>query len=100
ENAVTFGFLEQIPARSAIRQRLTQLWNYERYGVPFKQGNRYFITRNNGLQNQAVLYTMESLDAPMRELLDPNKLSTDGTIALTSYAVTEDGNFLAYGLAR
>src|SRR6266545_3463205 len=99
QNKVTFEYLGQINAREPIKRRLTQLWNYERYGIPFKEGNRYFITKNNRLQNQAVLYTMESLDAPMRELLDPNKLSTDGTIALTSYAISEDGNFMAYGLA-
>ena len=99
QNKVTFAYLGQIAAREPIKRRLTQIWNYERYGIPFKEGNRYFITKNNGLQNQAVLYTMESLDAPMRELLDPNKLSTDGTIALTSYAISEDGNFMAYGLA-
>ncbi|MSU61574.1 MAG: S9 family peptidase [Pedosphaera sp.] len=99
QNKVTFGYLEQIASRGVIKERLTQLWNYERYGIPFKQGGRYFITKNNGLQNQAVLYTMDSLNAPMRELLDPNKLSTDGTVALTSYEVSEDGNLLAYGIS-
>jgi len=74
ENAVTFGYLRRIPEREAIRARLTKLWNYERYGVPFKQGGRYFISKNDGLQNQSVLYTMDSLLDTPRVLLDPNKL--------------------------
>src|SRR5258707_1247386 len=58
QNAVTFGFLESIPQRNAIKARLTELWNYERFSVPFKEGGRYFLSRNNGLQSQSVLYTM------------------------------------------
>src|SRR5713226_3091143 len=78
ENAVTFGYLRRIPELGAIRARLTKLWNYERYGVPVKQGGRYFLTKNDGLQNQAVLYTLTSLDATPAVLLDPNALSADG----------------------
>ncbi|HEX3798812.1 MAG TPA: prolyl oligopeptidase family serine peptidase [Verrucomicrobiae bacterium] len=100
ENKVTFDFLGKIPQRAAIKQRLTQLWNYERFGVPMKQGGRYFITRNNGLQNQAVLYTMTSLEAAPVLLLDPNTLSTDGTVSLAGYSISDDGNLMAYGLAR
>ncbi len=100
QNKVTFGFLDAIPQRDAIKQRLTKLWNYERFGVPFKEGGRYFLTRNDGLQNQSVLYTMASLDAEPVLLLDPNKLSTDGTVALAGYEVSDDGNLLAYGLSR
>jgi len=99
QNKVTFGYLSKIPGRDQIKQRLTRLWNYERYGVPFKEGGRYFIAKNDGLQNQSVLYTMESLDAPLRLLLDPNKLSPDGTVALTTYAISDDGNLMAYGLS-
>jgi len=99
ENAVTFGYLRRIPERGAIRARLTKLWNYERYGVPVKQGGRYFFTKNDGLQNQAVLYTLTSLDATPAVLLDPNTLSADGTVALTAYEVSDDGNLMAYGLA-
>src|SRR5438874_3902234 len=99
ENKVTFGYLEQIPERPRIRERLTRLWNYERYGVPFKEGGRYFFTKNDGLQNQSVLYTMRSLDDTPRVLLDPNKLSPDGTIALTGYTITDDGQLMAYGLS-
>jgi len=82
ENKVTFDFLDKIPEREAIKHRLTELWNFERYGIPSKEGGRYFISRNDGLQNQSVVYTMESLDAEPKMLLDPNTLSSDGTVAL------------------
>ena len=99
ENAVTFAWLKTVPERPAIKARLTKLWNYERYSAPFKQGGSYFLSRNDGLQNQSVLYTMTSLDAPPVVLLDPNKLSTDGTVALGGYAISDDGNLMAYGLS-
>jgi prolyl oligopeptidase len=99
ENAVTFAFLERIAARNRIRERLTRLWNYERYTPPWKEGDRYFFFRNNGLQNQNVLYTQPSLEAEARVLLDPNTLSPDGTVALLSASVSEDGRLLAYGLS-
>jgi prolyl oligopeptidase len=97
QNKVTFGYLEGIPYREKIQERLTELWNYERYGVPFKEGGRYFLTKNDGLQNQSVLYTMTRLDEGPRVLLDPNKLSPDGTIALAGYSITDDGALMAYG---
>jgi len=99
QNKVTFSYLEGIPQRTALKERLTKLWNFERYGTPEQRGGRYFYTRNDGLQNQSVLYTAEALDAPPRELLDPNGLSSDGTVALVGWEVSEDGRFLAYGLA-
>lgn len=99
QNQVTFAYLEQLPHRQAIQQRLTQLWNYERYGIPFRQGGRYFYFKNDGLQNQSVLYTLASLEAEPRVLLDPNTLSPDGTVALSGLAVSEDGAWLAYGLS-
>ncbi len=99
ENKVTFGFLEKIPQRAAIKQRLTELWNYERFGVPSREGGSYFITRNDGLQNQSVLYTMTSLEAEPKLLLDPNKLSADGTVALAGTHISPDGNLMAYALA-
>ncbi len=99
ENKVTFGYLEKIPRRKAIKERLRRLWNFERYGVPFKEGGRYFFTRNDGLQNQSVLYTVESLEHPPRVLLDPNTLSSDGTAAFSGYSVSDDGNLIAYGVA-
>ncbi len=99
QNKVTFGFLDQIPARDAIRRRLTKIWNFEKFGVPTQRGGRYLFTRNSGLQNQSVLYVASSLAEEPRELLDPNKLSPDGTVALTSYALSDDGKHLAYGIA-
>ncbi|MFH1745423.1 MAG: prolyl oligopeptidase family serine peptidase [Planctomycetota bacterium] len=99
QNKVTFGWLEQIPAREKIRQRMTHLWNFEKYGTPFKEGNRYFFSKNDGLQNQSVLYITEALDADPRVLLDPNQLSADGTVALADLSITEDGRLMAYGLS-
>ncbi len=99
ENQVTFAYLEQIPERVAIKDRLTTLWNFERYGVPDTRGGRYFYTKNDGLQNQSVLYWMDWLAGAPKMLLDPNKLSADGTVALTDAEPTEDGKLLAYGLA-
>lgn len=99
QNQLTNAYLAQIPARAAIRERLTTLWNYERYSVPFREGGRYFISRNDGLQSQAVLYTMAALEDTPRLLLDPNTLATDGTIALAGMAVSPDGRYLAYGTA-
>ncbi len=99
QNAVTYPYLESLPQREALRQRLTTLWNYERYGAPRKRGGQYFFTHNDGLQNQSVLFVADALDAKPRVLLDPNKLSEDGTVALAGSAVSEDGRYLAYGLA-
>lgn len=99
QNKVTQTYLASIPARDAIRERLTRLWNFERYSVPFKEGRRYFYSRNDGLQNQSVLYTLTDLKAAPRVLLDPNKLTADGTAALAGIAVSPDGNYLAYGIA-
>jgi prolyl oligopeptidase len=99
QNAVTQAWLGQIPQREAIRQRLTRLWNYERYSVPSKEGGRYFYSRNDGLQNQSVLYTMKKLGDTPRVLLDPNTLALDGTVALAGAEVSPDGKLLAYGTA-
>jgi prolyl oligopeptidase len=99
QNHVTFSYLAQIPERPRIRNRLSTLWNYERHGIPFKRGGRYFFTRNDGLQNQSVLYTTTSLESEPAVLLDPNRLSTNGTVALSGFAVSEDGKYMAYGLA-
>jgi prolyl oligopeptidase len=99
QNQVTFGWLGQIPGRDRLHRRLTELWNYERFGMPHKKGGRYFYTRNDGLQNQNAVYVMERLEGAPRLLIDPNTLSPDGTIALTSWVASEDGKLLAYGLA-
>ena len=99
ENQVTFAYLETIPARERIKERLTQLWDYEKYGVPFKKGDRYFYFKNDGLQNQSVLYTLTTLVGEPTVLLDPNTLSEDGTVALAGLSISEDGKFLAYSLS-
>ncbi|MEG3847354.1 prolyl oligopeptidase family serine peptidase [Microcoleus sp. herbarium19] len=99
QNALTFGYLREIPAREKIKNRLTQLWDYEKYGIPFKEGDRYFYYKNDGLQNQSVLYTLTSLDGEPKVLIDPNTLSEDGTVALGGIAISEDGKFMAYGLS-
>ena len=97
QQKVTNAYLEGVEAREAIKTRLTALWNYERWGVPRKRGERYVVTRNDGLQNQAVLYTLDSLDAEPKLLLDPNTLSKDGTVALAGRVFSEDGSKMAWG---
>lgn len=99
ENTLSFGYLASIPARTALKERLTKLWNYEKYSTPFKEGNRYFYSRNSGLQNQSVLYTVTSLDAQPQLVLDPNTLSADGTVAVSGTQVSPDGKLLAYSLS-
>ena len=97
ENRVTFAYLEQIPERERIRRRLTELWDYPKYGAPFKKGGRYFFFKNSGLQNQSVLFTQSALTAEPEVLLDPNALSSDGTVALSILAFAEDGRTMVYG---
>jgi prolyl oligopeptidase len=99
ENKITFDFLKTIPQRDSIKARLTALWDYEKFGVPFKEKNRYFISKNSGLQNQSVLYSGTSLSEPPRQLLDPNTLAKDGTVALSGIAVSDDAKLMAYGLS-
>jgi len=99
QNEITFDYLATIPEREAIRKRLTELWDYERWGVPSRHGKRYVVSRNNGLQNQAVLYTLDRLDAEPKLLLDPNTLSADGTVALSGTDFSHGGGLLAYGVS-
>ncbi len=99
ENKLTFDFLAGVPERKKINERLTKLWNYEKYGVPYREGERFFFTKNTGLQNQSVLYTAPKLPGEPKTLLDPNTLSKDGTTALAGTEVSQDGKLLAYGLA-
>jgi len=99
ENKVTFDYLRSIPQRDAIKKRITDLWNYEKVSAPSRHGPRYVFTKNDGLQNQAVYYTRETLDAEPQVLLDPNQWSKDGTVALAGLAFSEDGNYLAYGVS-
>jgi len=99
ENHLTEGYLADIPARATIRDRLTKLWNYPKFGAPFRKAGRYFFFKNDGLQNQSVLYKQASLSANPATLLDPNLLSEDGTVALSTLALSDDGRLLAYGTA-
>jgi prolyl oligopeptidase len=99
QNQVTFGYLNDIPMRDTLKQRITQLWNYEKYSIPSQKAGRYFYLKNDGLQNQSVLYTLQSLDADPRVLLDPNILSEDGTVAISGTVVSQNAKFLAYGLS-
>ncbi len=99
ENKITFGYLRKLPAWESIHQRVSQLWDYEKFGVPHKEGGRYFFSKNSGVQNQSVIYTAPSLAAEPTELLDPNKLSDDGTVALNGYAISKDGKYMAYSLS-
>src|SRR5690606_25136468 len=96
QSAFTFEYLAQIPERDAIKKRLTELWDYERFGVPYRAGDRYFYERNDGLQNQYVLYTLQAFDAEPEMLFDPNTWSEDGTIALADAAPSHDGRYVAY----
>ncbi len=100
ENAITLAYLAAIPQREAIKKRLTELWNYEKFGAPFKAGGRYFYFKNDGLQNQSVLYKLESLNAEPVVLIDPNQWSKDGTVALGSTSFSDDGRFAAYSVAE
>jgi prolyl oligopeptidase len=100
ENKVTFDYLATIPERDAIRKQLTTLWNYEKYSTPFKRGGHYFFSKNNGLQNQSVLYTVDKWGDTPRVLLDPNGWSKDGTVALDNVAITDDAKYAAYSTAE
>jgi prolyl oligopeptidase len=96
QNKVTNGVLEGLPLRAKFKARMTELWNYERYGIPSNEGGKYFLSRNDGLQPQSVLYWMSALDAEPKVLIDPNTLSDDGTVALAGTAVSKDGKYIAY----
>lgn len=100
ENEVTFGWLNEIPERDRIRERLTELWDYEKYSTPWKRADRYFYKKNDGLQAQSVLYVQEGLDAEPRVLIDPNTFSEDGTVSLATTSVSHDGKHLAYSISR
>ena len=100
QNKVTFAHLESIPEREAIRKRLTELWNFERFTHYAKAGGRYYFSKNDGLQNQYVLYRMDSLDDEPQVLIDPNTWSKDGTVALTESVFSDDGRYVAYSRAE
>jgi prolyl oligopeptidase len=96
QNVITEAHLSAIPERATLKARMTAMWNFERFGLPRKEGERYLVTRNDGLQNQAVLYVLDSLDGEPRVLIDPNTLSADGTVSLNGWRVSPDGKLLAY----
>ena len=98
QNKVTDAFLDTLPGRDILKKRMTELYNYERVGIPVKKGNRYFYQRNAGLQNQSPLYVRESLNGPERLLIDPNTFSQDGATALAEWVPSEDGRYLLYAI--
>ena len=98
QNETSSAFLSRLPGREAIRARMTQLYNYERFGMPERAGTFYFYTRNDGLQNQAVLYVREGLGGAPRVLIDPNSWSRDGATALAEWDPSEDGHYLLYAV--
>ncbi|MDZ7740481.1 MAG: prolyl oligopeptidase family serine peptidase [Bacteroidota bacterium] len=100
QDSITNAYLAGIPFREALEKRMTELWNYPKYQVPFKEGDRYFYFKNDGLQNQSVLYMQESLESEPQVLLNPNQFSDDGTIALASLGISHDGKMLGYGISR
>lgn len=100
QNALTCAYLAAIPVRECIQQRLTELFDYPKYSVPRKRGDRYYFTKNTGLQNQSVLYMQHTLNGEASVVLDPNTFSQDGTVALTNSSFTKDGTLLAYGTSR
>lgn len=97
QNEVTFKYLEQVPYRTQLRERLSSLWDYARYGAPFRAGEKYFMYKNNGLQNQSVLYMMNKPGEEGEVLIDPNTLSTDGTVSLTVFSPDRQGKYAVYG---
>lgn len=97
ENVVTNDYLSQIPFRTAIQNRLTELWNYPKESAPTKHGDYYYYSYNNGLQNQSIMYRVKELGGEAEVFLDPNKLSDDGTVALASLSFSENGEYCAYG---
>ena len=100
QNELTNKYLSQIPYREQMKNHLKEILNYPKESAPWKKGDRWFFYRNNGLQNQSVLYYKNSLDGEAVELLDPNKLSDDGTVALSTLDISDDGNYLGYAISR
>ena len=99
QNDVTFGYLDRLKQREPIKQRLTAMYNYERYSSPSKVAGTYYFSKNDGLQNQSVLYRMTSLDAEPEIVIDPNTWSEDGTVALAGTSISDDGRYMAYMVA-
>lgn len=100
QNTVTFDYLSKIPFREALKNRLSKIWNYPKYGTPFFKGEYYFFFKNDGMQNQSVLYIQEGLDGTPRVFLDPNTFSEDGTVSLAAMNVSNDAKYFAYGISK
>ena len=100
QNAVTYDYLSKIPYRNKIKERLTKIWNFEKRSAPFKKGNYYFFYKNDGIQNQSILYVQEGLNGTPKVLLDPNTLAADGTASLGDLAVSKDAKYLGYSINR
>jgi prolyl oligopeptidase len=100
QNKVTFGYLETIPFRPQLKQRLEQLYNYTKYYEPFRKGEYFFFFKNDGLQNHNVLYMQKGLEGTPEVLLDPNTFSADGTVRLSRFVLSRDGSYAGYGISR
>ncbi len=100
ENEITDNYLQQIPFRDKIRDRLETLWNYPRMGNPFREGDNIFYSYNNGLQNQDIIYIKKQGEEEGAVFLDPNTFSDGGTIALTTFSVSKDGKYVGYGISK
>ncbi|MEM8908282.1 MAG: prolyl oligopeptidase family serine peptidase, partial [Bacteroidota bacterium] len=100
QNQLTFSYLAQIPFRQSITQRLEQIWDYERYTPPLQAGDRYYFFKNEGLQNQAVLYALDQLNGTPEVVLDPNQFSTEGTAALGEWSISKNGRYLAFQISQ
>ncbi len=96
QNKVTFAYLDQIPYREKIKNRLTEIFNYPRYSSPFRQGEYYFFSKNDGLQNQSVIYFQKGINGSPEAFIDPNKLSSDGTIRISLVGFSKDNKYVAY----
>jgi prolyl oligopeptidase len=100
QNKVTFGYLDKIPYRQNVKSRLEVLFNYPKYGAPFRNGEHFFFTKNDGLQNQSVYYMQKGLEGTPEVLIDPNKFAADGTSQLAAFALSKNGKYLAYGISK
>jgi prolyl oligopeptidase len=100
QNKVTTNYLEQIPYREQIKKRLTEIWNFPKYSSPFKEGEWYYFFKNIGLENQSILYRQKGLNGEPEVFLDPNKLSSDGTVSLASFTFSKDHKYCAVGIAQ
>ena len=100
QNELTFSYLERIPYRQKIRDRLTKLWDYPKMSPPVNIKGKYFFFKNDGLQNQSVLYYMDKIKGTEKVVVDPNQLSKDGTVALSTFSVSDDGKYIAYAISK